>query len=415
MCDSCGADCREGSEEPAGAEEILIARALAAKVTRSRLPCDISTQLPPRWTILPLQEQLITLEYLGRLSQLSDADTILAHARRPFATITLKPCDTTADHRNRVTIAARILAKWPTAYHAILNTLIDRNPSPTVSAPLLRRFSTTAGAFAIRALRNRYEQELRLITEARHDFLAERIGYRRGARVVRRRSIDRRFASVPLISKEAALKLLTDGQYRSLTPWIEAGMITRVKAAGGTLACRLDEVERARSQFQSLPDPPAKSLCLINGVAAFARQGGSTTCRPSSLLTHILSGDLPAYSNGPTLADTVIEQSHLEYLMSIHVLGHWVQSRVHCTVQRFNKHAVRIWGTMGIYDVREAMQLVAADELRVRYSSYRIRGWQQPLFNVADLIRNVQGSFHPHHFDLDDLENPLRFDESAIW
>jgi ribosomal protein L37AE/L43A len=418
-CTDCSTDFRDGADDPADECEVAVAASLIAAATGASISPATRSRFPRTWHRAPLQERLTTLEYLGQLSQLNEADHIPKYFKRQFRQIIIDAHRTTDDHRKTVLRAAEILSNWPAAYHELLGGLVDRNPNPTASAPLVRRFSTAAGLYAIQGLKDRDGGDLGLIGEARFNFLAKRIDYRRGGRDLLQpyamwRRKEQTEPDSNLVSTAKARELVCNGE-ANLTVLTKGGLVTGVKQRSGILAWPRDKIEAIRAELASLPDPPANTSSLIPATDILKRP--ATRSYPHHfLLRDILSGTMPAYSTGPTLAETFLHPSHLEYLQSVHILGNWIAEGSYRELQFFNRHSTQVWGPMGHYKLRDAMQIVAAGELDYVDSRYLVNGWWRARrFKVADLVRHIQEFCHPHHFDLDDLEDPLRFEESAIW
>ncbi|MEA2552371.1 MAG: hypothetical protein QOJ65_547, partial [Fimbriimonadaceae bacterium] len=377
-CTDCSTDFRDGADEPADEREVAVASSLIAAATGTSISPAIRSRFPRAWHRASLQERLTTLEYLGQLSQLNEADDIPRYFKRQFRQIIIDAHRTTDEHRKTIVAAADILSNWPKAYQALLDGLVDRNPNPTASTPLVRRFSTTAGLYAIQGLKHRDGRDLSFIADARFPFLAKRIGYRRGGRDLLQpyatwRRKEQTEVDSNLISTAKARELLCKGE-ANLTVLTKGGLATAVKQRSGILAWPRDKIEAIRAELATLPDPPANMSSLIPATDIL-RRPAPRSYPHHFLLRDILSGTMPAYSTGPTLAETYLYPSHLEYLQSVHILGNWIAEGSYRELQFFNRHAIQVWGPMGHYKLREAMQIVAAGELDYVDSRYLVNGW----------------------------------------
>lgn len=416
-CTDCGTDFRDGSEDPAEDYEVTVAASLAAAAIGAPPSAGIAERFPAAWHSASLHERLTTIEYLARLRQLSQADTIPRTLKRQYAPIVVDAHVTSDQHRETAKIATETLACWPEAYEQILESLIDRNPDPSASAPLLRRFSTAAGAFAIRSLQDRAGAELKLIGEARRRFLARRMNYRPGGRDLLRRYKGPQPAigvNTDVVSTERACELL--GATPAVLKVLEkAGMLRSTRPGGRIRAWSIGEIETVRTRIASLPAPPKDNRDLVPAAVLFKSQTFSRQYPSHMALQDMISGTLPAFSRGPTLAETCFDRSDLDYLASVHKIRSWIQANAYRELQFFNLHSTRLWGPMGHYKLREAMQLVAAQELDCIDAKYLVNDWWRARqFRVIDLVRHIQAIIGPRHFDLDDPANPLRLDASAL-
>lgn len=303
-----------------------------------------------------------------------------------------------------------ILADWPKAYHRILDSLVDRNADPWASAPLLRRFGTAAGHFAIRGLKSRNGDDLKLICDPRNAFLAKRIDYRPGGRNAQQRLVTQH-GNLDILSTTAAREALTKGQ-ATLAALTKAGFLNPIGDPRVVPLWRVDEVEAVQARIAALPKPP-KGLDLVP-LTTILTAPSIKACPHDVLLRHVLEGTLPAYSTGATLADTSLYKPDLDYFQVVLLVARWIKRDMYRELSPFNQRSTVIWGPMGHYRLRECLQMVAAGDLRYVNAPYFINGTQQRRFHSGDLVRHIQAYCGPRHFDVDDRENPLRFDITAL-
>jgi ribosomal protein L37AE/L43A len=349
-CTECGSDFRDGPDEPADEHEVRIASGLAAAITNERLPAAVAERFPPAWHSGSLQERLTTIEYLGRLVRLSADDTIPARLRREYLLIAVDPHVPVEDLRERTRVAAAILRRWPEAFEELLEALIDRNPTPTTSNPLLRRFSTAAGSYAVRGLKSRTGEDMSLLSTARLDFLQRRLNYR-----PRGRNLLHRFAAGGEDNRAAGSNILSSTRVEQLLSTNETGLKMLQKAEAiqplnlrtRLLAWNGDDIEALQARLSALPPLPRSKAGLVSPVIVSRTQKMSRYYPAHSLWRDILSGTLPAFSDGPTLDRVWITRSDFDYMISIHHLRHWIEDQAYRELQYFNPHATRIWGRWG--------------------------------------------------------------------
>jgi hypothetical protein len=184
-CIQCSTDFRNGPTTPATDDEIALAQWLELRL--SGRPEDIpATKLTLDPATSTLHEMLTSLLYLGELREAGWHDCPAQNVRMRHTPLFLKVTSTPDEARRINRAAFEILGEWPSAYHSILEGLIDKYPAPASASPLLQHFASEAGVFAVRRLQDRLGQALPFITSERLRFLETRIGYRPRGRIPRR-------------------------------------------------------------------------------------------------------------------------------------------------------------------------------------------------------------------------------------
>jgi ribosomal protein L37AE/L43A len=408
-CGQCGADLRSGAMQAATEDEIAIARWLDAALIETRGDPTVTSDLPLDPTTSTLHEMLTSLAYLGQLQAAASKDCAPRQVRAQHSPLFLDIKTTADELRQSNRSAVEILSDWPSAYHSILDRLIDKYPAPPNAPPLLQHFASTAGMFAVRRLQDRVGQALPFITSSRLEFLEARIGYRPRARIPRRSLSETgeklQAPAANLLSQEAVRGELFGGKNVVLTPIIESGALTPLKIGHGRIAFGVDEVRSITAIIRALPPPPPgrtdlrpamgclKSLTWYEGASA-------------EFIRSILDGRLETYSSGPTLHDLLIPQEAYAEIRTAAKLRHSISRGEYADLSQLNRLTRELWGPLAIFRTREADQLVAAGKLRFKRVSYKRRG-DPRRYHVGDIVRDIQSWIGPVHFDLEALERYL--------
>jgi hypothetical protein len=356
---------------------------------------------------------LITLEYLGTVTALIASDSFPERLRRHYARIFPDPAIDEDQQRAANARALAILRTWPTGYRDLLEGLLDKHPNPPDAAPLMRRFATKAGLFAIRPLNNREGKPFPFISEERFRFLQERAGYRPRARIVRRKHFGRSMSGAPrtrtdtagLMSTHAARELVLGARHRDLSPFVEAGLLMPVRRSEQITAFQAEEAQALSSAFERLPEPPLGQTDLVPARAVLRTAILLNTA--TTFLQELVSGKLEAYSSGPRLCDVFLPRHQALHSHSVWKLKAWAGRNYYADLAKFNVEAKRLWGPLGIYSTIEANQLVAAGGLRFKRANFKTRRGDPRRYHVGDLIRDIQSWLGPFVIDVDAIEPRL--------
>ncbi len=412
-CSQCGTDFRSGPTTPATYDEIAIAQWLEARL--SGQPSDIPTvsnrisatsnlALDPDTSTL--HEMLTSLLYLGKLRETADRDRPAQYVRLRHSPLFLQ-VTTTSDEARRINRAAfGILGEWPSAYHSILEGLVDKFPAPESVLPLLQHFASEAGVFAVRRLQDRLGQALPFITSERLQFLEARIGYRPRGRIPRRTQQETddkpQAPTATMLSEEAVRGELFGDKHAPLTPLIEAGALTPLKIGQGRLAFAVDEVRTITALIRALPAPPPGRTDLkpaLRRLRSLYRYAGAS----AEFFRLVFEHTIDAYAAGPTLRDLLIPEDDCIEIQVLAKLRHDIVHNKYADLPRLNKMTEQLWGPFATYRTIEANQLVAAGKLRFKRVAYNRRG-DPRLFHVGDIVRDIQSWTEPTYFDVDELE-----------
>lgn len=411
-CPHCGFDIRFGGTSPATEDELTIAEWLYGTLD-PKFPNHRAKDIPLRADRTSLLEMLTSLEYLGCLTAEIDSDLIPPRLRRHYARIFPDPEINEDRQRSANARALAILRTWPVGYRDLLEGLLDKNPSPPDAAPLVRRFATKAGIYAIRPLSARDGTPFPFISDERFRFLQDRAGYRPRTRIVRNKHLGGRTTSAPrsradtagLMSTHAVREMVLGAQHGDLSPFIEAGLLKRVRVNKQITAFEIEGAQALGSVFERLPEPPPGETEMVQARALL--RTAILLNRGTAFLHGLVAGKLEAYSSGPRLCDVYLPRHESLHSHSLWKLEAWTGRNHYVDLAKFNVEAKRLWGPLGIYSTIEANQLVAAKRLGFNRANFKTRRGDPRLYHVGDLIRDIQSWLGPFLIDVDSIEPPL--------
>ena len=407
-CSRCGADFRQGPTILAAADELTIADLLEARLSGAASAEPLPARHPLEPTTSSLHEMLASLAYLGSLNQIAAADSVPRRVRSRHAPLLLSATATPDQIRRDNRLALELLQEWPAQYHALLDSLVDKQPAPPKASPLLQRFATTAGIFAVRPLRDRVGEALPAITSIRLEYLQARVGYRPRTRIPRKSSAAVAPGSKPgtnMMSQEAVRRELFGRSTVSLMPWIKAGVLTPNQMNNGGIGFSSDEVRTLTAFAENLPPPPENDpglLPLFPSLSRLAQRPGAS----ADFLRSILTRKTAAYSSGPGLSNITVPGEALRHAHAVAALRHMISDGRYTDLSKIKAFTKELWGPLAFLRELEATQLIAARKLRFRRASYARRGAPR-LYNVGDIVRDIQSWLGPYLLDVDTLEPRL--------
>jgi hypothetical protein len=190
-----------------------------------------------------------------------------------------------------------------------------------------------------------------------------------------------------------------------LTPLIRAGVLTPRQINNGGTGFSIDEIRRLTAFTESLPPPPGEGSDLLPLVVCFNRLA-RRHCAGADFLHSILTRKTTAYSPDLGLLNIVVPGEALRHAKAVATLRHMISHGRYADLSRINGFTRQLWGPLAFVRAREATQLVAAGKLRFRRSNYGRRG-EPNIYNVGDIVRDIQSWLGPYFVDVDAIEPPL--------
>ena len=224
---------------------------------------DCSAPLPAM-AKMSLDARLAVIERLGRISEFAAEDEPLRNGTmryaKPSPDIVRAEVDLVSARRAGSS-ALRLLDNWPTSYHEMLASLVDRNPDPP-SAPLgLNRLATRAGHLAMKPLVTATGIPIAFVAEANQHFLEMHLGLARHPTTPRvsRRTLrgveDAPSANLRLdeyMPLATAMQLLDVGPAELANSWIKAGILVVHRDNNGGVRVPIASTEAILKRLEAL-------------------------------------------------------------------------------------------------------------------------------------------------------------------
>lgn len=409
-CRGCGSDWRMNPAKPAAQDEIAIAEWIESRLATSHSPRTVeASEISLNPNQASLHEMLTTLVYLGRLRRLQCTDEPAARVRPHNFPLHADRAETSDQIREQNKLALELLTDWPSSYNSLLRQLIDQAPVDPGAPPLLHRFGTKAGIFAVRPLKNRSSEPLPFVTTTRLEFLSGEIGYRPRGRTPKRSALNRtpveQSAHLSLLSDEATRRALYGNTRNSLSTLIKAGHLTPRRTPNGGVGFALAEVQTLVTAAANLPIVAGEAADLMALPACISRlakfRGGY-----ANLIDSILTGEIEAFSSDGSFGGIRVFAPDFLDAQATTALRYWIGHRQYKCLQKINRYTTRLWGTMGRYSIPEANQLVAGGKLRFQRVQHKQRG-DPRIYHVGDIVRYIQSWIGPFLIDVDAIESKL--------
>jgi hypothetical protein len=396
--------------KPAAQDEIAIAEWIESRLATSHSPRTVeASEISLNPNQASLHEMLTTLVYLGRLRRLQCTDEPAARVRPHNFPLHADRAETSDQIREQNKLALELLTDWPSSYNSLLRQLIDQAPVDPGAPPLLHRFGTKAGIFAVRPLKNRSSEPLPFVTTTRLEFLSGEIGYRPRGRTPKRSALNRtpveQSAHLSLLSDEATRRALYGNTRNSLSTLIKAGHLTPRRTPNGGVGFALAEVQTLVTAAANLPIVAGEAADLMALPACISRlakfRGGY-----ANLIDSILTGEIEAFSSDGSFGGIRVFAPDFLDAQATTALRYWIGHRQYKCLQKINRYTTRLWGTMGRYSIPEANQLVAGGKLRFQRVQHKQRG-DPRIYHVGDIVRYIQSWIGPFLIDVDAIESKL--------
>lgn len=284
-CSDCGADPRDLPPEGASTEELAVASLFEPSARNDRWP-----SAPTDLFDIPMATRAAAVEQLGRIVMLDRNDSP-ASFRGDYGK-TYPPSARAGrrivEDRRVVAAAHEALSDWPTGYHRLLESLLDRYIDMRAESIVARRFGSRAGRLAMNKAQHLHGADVEFVASERAAYLARRIEHRPGekVRLYRSRSHepgrpmitvgpdgpDMRTA-IPLSS---IIKQLHVGGASSIVALVEAGLLERVDFPNIRFAATTSSVDALRERLRT-----------------FRAEGDDHSFEPASKLTRHTWRDYP--------------------------------------------------------------------------------------------------------------------------